>query len=591
MIRELTTTARGSRADDAKADVYTVRVDLETQILRLQVPEDIDVVHDWGDDDRWVVTQSATIHPRLSDVPRSGLCSASVLAQKAKQFDDGLYAAVELAVEEGGARFDWKRELIDALARRLDETLPAKGENVAAVLLAARHLGLHSVPDELWSGSPHRADAERLLEKFLATDWRSKPLGFYTWSAALSDVFRQDRMLQSELEGREQIATLAHALSESSDLGRAYAGYLAFVSRLTNPPAPELLPVPSGIDGPTPAGRICLFPPSRSSEGELAKRLFGDLPISEGFDLLEELIRRVQQGELDLAPSEASGWYDHQVHALEPLLKPESTREARCLQLATSYRAHLVDLFRGLMALTRETHVKQIEIPTRALRRPAPRIAVSPELSVEPLATYYLRRAASYRFVRALLEETFGSKGLRGARRLTADGPVGPSLGDELDQMEALFYGAHAVACAELGLEPEAGPPGRSPRTDAERFRAWQGAMSEDVDLGVDARMMVPVFYDIERQKVKAWAFLGWSGRPLELSFAEPPRIEMLDERGRLLPKGDVEVGLESCQRQVAYPVMAEVYVDRLLDRAEFRAHCDRFRTQEEIIARLCPSG
>jgi hypothetical protein len=33
--------------------------------------------------------------------------------------------------------------------------------------------------------------------------------------------------------------------------------------------------------------------------------------------------------------------------------------------------------------------------------------------------------------------------------------------------------------------------------------------------------------------------------------------------------------------------VTAEVYVDRLLDRAEFRRHCDRYQTRSAILENL----
>jgi hypothetical protein len=39
--------------------------------------------------------------------------------------------------------------------------------------------------------------------------------------------------------------------------------------------------------------------------------------------------------------------------------------------------------------------------------------------------------------------------------------------------------------------------------------------------------------------------------------------------------------------KQIAYPVFAEAYVSRLLDRDEFRAHCDRYRTRTRILEHL----
>jgi hypothetical protein len=38
---------------------------------------------------------------------------------------------------------------------------------------------------------------------------------------------------------------------------------------------------------------------------------------------------------------------------------------------------------------------------------------------------------------------------------------------------------------------------------------------------------------------------------------------------------------------RLAEPVMAELYVDQLLDRDEFRRHCDRNLTRERIVANL----
>jgi len=65
----------------------------------------------------------------------------------------------------------------------------------------------------------------------------------------------------------------------------------------------------------------------------------------------------------------------------------------------------------------------------------------------------YLRRAQSYRFVRQVLEDTFGKDELTKIYRLTATGPVEMNLADELDQMERLFSGAYVIACREIGMK------------------------------------------------------------------------------------------------------------------------------------------
>jgi len=48
-----------------------------------------------------------------------------------------------------------------------------------------------------------------------------------------------------------------------------------------------------------------------------------------------------------------------------------------------------------------------------------------------------------------------------------------------------------------------------------------------------------------------------------------------------------VELEFEPEGHTIASPVTAEVYVARLLDRAEFRAHCDRLKTPSAILAGL----
>src|SRR5262249_11557943 len=68
--------------------------------------------------------------------------SAALLAQKAKQFDDGLYAAVELAAQQGGGQITGKVALLNRLAKVLAPGQPAAGDPRLIVLAAARLGGL-----------------------------------------------------------------------------------------------------------------------------------------------------------------------------------------------------------------------------------------------------------------------------------------------------------------------------------------------------------------------------------------------------------------------------------------------------------------
>jgi hypothetical protein len=258
-----------------------------------------------------------------------------------------------------------------------------------------------------------------------------------------------------------------------------------------------------------------------------------------------------------------------------------------------AYRTDLVGLFKALLALTRETHIKQLEVP-EAGEAPVPEgliLEVRPGLSVEPLATYYLRRARSYRFIRAVLEKACGPEAVRTLRRVTAGGPVNISLPHELRFMEALFHGAYLVTCREIGLEPEEETDlglGATPAANQKVFETWTANIHSDPDLGNDIRMMVPVFYDIGRKKLKVWAVLGVAEKPLRVSFGKTPRVlKVTDESGVEVPLDTVTIEFSGEGHGLAYLVTAEVYVDRLLNRSQFRALCDRHKTNRAIVDAL----
>jgi hypothetical protein len=517
-----------------------------------------------------------------------GYGAAGMLALKAKQFDDGLYAAVELASNRGAGSFPGRRRFLEELAAVLekgalsdvDGSLPA-----AAAVRAALELDGRKAP-----GSATVVRAAAALRSELASDPTQplKPLGFYTWSEELARTFQRDRLLQRELAPEAALA-FARALSTRAPLLAAYHASLRLPEGLTNPLAKRdlravVLELQAGKKPELKRGdKRAFWPPSRSHESELVKKLYGDRPIPEGFSLIEEMIRRIQAGKLSLRPEASSGWYDHQVWALEALVAPERTPEAKRLELVEPYRQALLDLFRALYAATRETHVKQAEEPAAG---GAPEVIVSPGLSVEPLATYYLRRAESYRFVRGVLERAFGQAALKALNRLTPAGPINLSLDEELALLQGIFHGAYLTVCDELGTKPERGSLG--PASDRAVYRAWVEAPARDPDMFQDVRAMVPIFYDVQRRKMKVWAILGLKKRSLKASFARRPEIKAVhDGNGKPAAKGSVTPVWTDEHHPFVEIVSAEVYVGRLLDRTEFRAHCDRHKTRKAILENL----
>ena len=185
-----------------------------------------------------------------------------------------------------------------------------------------------------------------------------------------------------------------------------------------------------------------------------------------------------------------------------------------------------------------------------------------------------------------MLEETFGPEGLKSLHRQTAAGPVAVDLDAELSQMQALYRGAYVTTCRQLGIAPEP-DPGREDVADLAAFRRWAAAPGSDPDLARDARMMVPVFFDRGRGKTKVWAFLGWDTRRLDVGYRKPPVVVVTRDGRPVSDPKVVEVRFQPEGHRLAYPVTAEVYVDRLLDRDEFRRLCDRYKTRTEILRHL----
>src|SRR6185436_10607621 len=160
-----------------------------------------------------------------------------------------------------------------------------------------------------------------------------------------------------------------------------------------------------------------------------------------------------------------------------------------------------------------------------------------------------------------------------------------------------IFLGAYVVACREIGMKEEL-PEGFAgiPADDyAAIFLRWVASLPSDRDLAPDARMMVPVFYDLQRQKSKVWVMLGWEDASCTLGYVQYPGIKMTDPAGKPVVAGkpagpddeSPEIHFTGAWRSLATPVFAEVYVSKILNRAEFRRHCDTYKTKAAILANL----
>jgi hypothetical protein len=125
---------------------------------------------------------------------------------KRQQFDDGLNAAVELVAQQGTGQFAGKAFLLQTLASTLTTELNT-ADPAAALVPAACELGgvPATIPETL------RSAVRSLLDSFQGNELLARPLGFYTWTARLRSIFRQDRFLQQPLDPGPA-AALDHAL-------------------------------------------------------------------------------------------------------------------------------------------------------------------------------------------------------------------------------------------------------------------------------------------------------------------------------------------------------------------------------------------
>jgi hypothetical protein len=503
------------------------------------------------------------------------LPSVNMIDGKAKQFDDGLYAAIDRAYYLGHG--EAMKGHLQTIRRIFDKV--AKPSPAADYLAAG--LSLSSQPVEA------SAKAKALASRFLSKEVWSKPIGFYTWDKTLPECFRVLRFFSMPIQDQAIPIEIARVLRVDKALRDDYVKAYTFYARLTNPligRTPADL-----VDGPTigPRDRFTLFPPSNSRETELFERLFPN-GLPPDAHMMRELIAAIRSGRVDLKPREQGGWKDYQVYALETLLLPDRGLEANKLLLTKSYKKRMLEAFEALMTKRRETHARQ----DPAAKSEAPGFEeitmLAPRLRVEPNPTYYLRTARSYAFLLDFLESTLGEPTLKSLRGLRDGGERELDLLAELNWMRDLFYGLAFLSAEDIGLELHLREGEKVDLVGAEQIaKAWVTKIGTDGDLAVDTRISVPVIYQKTTGQVRIWVTCGVRLTKLDARYVKPPSVRPRDGTGEWKP-------LESWQ---LYPSTSLIPVDefaevevkggRVFTREELRAICDRFKTKEKIVEAL----
>lgn len=561
------------------------QVNLSAAVLALDVPD----IRDDGDA-AWLKLHPSYAAAAKAISGRTVLPSVNVISGKAKQFDDGLYAALDMHMadnREQGIR------CAHVLARQVLTECPPGGD-AYAWLWAALEVGGFLTADE---ATRRPARAETFVNVFRARGYESQIVGFYEWSEELKRTFRFLRFLQQDFEQRQGLADgLLRALQKNPSCVEMYQRMLAFYARLTNPlEGLSLLDLADNTDsvraiaarkGTLP--KLHFLPWSATKETDLFNQLY-PLGLTLGADLMRDFIKAIRDGKLDLKPSERSGWYDYQIYALEAFVLPERGAESAKLQLTKKYKLRLIEAFKALVTKHRETHIRMGAAAGNAAGAPPePEGLLSPRLRVEPNPTYFLRYARGYSFLQKFIAaEVEDLNGLRGARD---GGWRDHPLGDELENMRMLFYGLHLVSCEDIGLAPQL-LPGEVENTDHTRALAakWLEGWQTDPDLAVDTRVAVPVYYD-NGGRTRFWANIGVRAAPLSVRWARQPSWRPWPKDGDAAPWKEVEWHkLDHADYAILVDEFAEFDQPGsvALPRGELRKVCDGAADKAEIIRQL----
>jgi hypothetical protein len=531
-----------------------------------------------------------TLHPSyaaaLASVRGDGdqiLPSVNLLDGKAKQFDDGLYAALDRAYCRGlKDQLHGHVDLVRRLYQSVGTNGPARDYLAAGLELAGVH-----------AEAVNPEDKAKWLQTFEANEVQSKPIGFYTWNKELAACFRFLRFFQMEFDPQHLAVPLALAqvLEEEPALRADYQKMITFYAQLTNPLVCRSLLDLRTTTVLTARRSVAFLPSSTSRETILFEKLF-PRGLPPDADLMAEFVKAIRSGKVNLHPTEKSGWYDYQAYALETMLLPDRGPENAKLLLTRSYKERMLEAFKAILTKQRETHVRQLEMAslTATAMPPHPgsrRPKVQPRLRVEPAPTYYLRTARAYSFLANFLEATVGADSLRTLHGLRQNGEREPDLESELRQMRELFYGLYLISAEDLGMKPALV---RDELPDAEDCylvaAEWLPHAFDDRDLAVDTRVAIPIATDAGRGVTRLWATLGVRLARLDAEYSRPPHLKSATDAGWAPVLAE---DLLPSHYLIAVDDFAEIELQglRTLTREEFRAICDRGKTKEGVLALL----
>lgn len=500
------------------------------------------------------------------------LPSVNLIVAKSKEIDLGVVAAINRLYVIEQKNHDSKIAVIKDLYER------SGGANGEAAPFLAAGLQLGGVTVDV-------ANKQGLSELLSGYDsHKVQPLGAYAWNKDLQQVWDFVQYFKREFPSSDPVpVTLAKALSEDPELKKRYTFALSLNYGLSNPKRPGHFDL---SDPAPPNSPVSIFPMSGSHESQLIQALFPD-GIPPNVSIMNEMIRRIRSGEIDLTPRKNSGWYDYQVYALEVLLRPEIAQETNKLVLSKLYKERLIGAFKSLITQQKETQILNQLDSLGAAATPVPELVVYPGLRLEPCCTLYLRYARSYDFALNFLRSTVGDAVLKKTRGLKKDGERKATLFDELKEMRDLFYGLYVVSAQDIGLKTNF-LKDEDIDVDSCGHLAlrWLNDLSSDPDLQVDTRVIVPIAQVDGAKKTRQWATVGIRLAKLKASFAKAPKIRFAAVGKGKPGEWKEATSTKEEEHSIAVEEFAEVDCAPLT-RDQFRSVCDKGKTKKEIIKLL----
>ncbi|MBD3175216.1 MAG: hypothetical protein GF320_08545 [Armatimonadia bacterium] len=471
------------------------------------------------------------------------IISADMILSKARLVEDGALAALELQINQRCQAIpNGKLDHLDFLYHSLktsehpDRELRYRAEGYVGAALAVQGRSKPGANEE------SEAIMQALVSRYEQDPVLSRPIAFIGWEDQLGGVYRQDRVAQTPLVLTPGAEVRVPELGATPEEQFALARFISETVRSDEDLAAEhetMMALYKVIYGPSPfltvedmAG-IRDLPQLMESEqyaqaylrnGEQAVEwqllphpfgrwdALGQRLISDGDPdaptTLREAAEAIASGARTLYPRAGGGFTDLQQHSLQPMLTTKLLTEEFPLEISESYLTRLGLPFASELVGEKPTKRRS------AVRR-GDAIAASRQrraFLIEPLPEVYVRRADAIRALREGLDATLGESTPRYIQGLRPGGErQGPSVSEELLDLERKLTGCYALACSDLGVAPNATRTSYSSEqlSDlADEAYDWLSEFETDEDFGRDVRQMIPVHQRID-ERFRVWTNAG----------------------------------------------------------------------------------